>query len=73
MESNSQKFHRNSSVDPKTGEKLIIGSRKYNKLVEKYGDVKIVSPKTNKKITIGKGEYQKLLNQGYTQDELLND
>jgi hypothetical protein len=71
MESYQQLFLKNPSINPKTGEKIEIGSKTYLKLVKKYGIPKIKSPKTGYKISVGKGEYNKLLKQGYTDDSLL--
>ena len=70
MESPADLFHQNPNLDPKTGEPVIIGSRKYKQLTKKYGDVKIKSP-DNTTITVGKGTWKKLLKQGYTQEQLL--
>jgi hypothetical protein len=71
MESYQRLFLKNPSINPKTGEKIEIGSKTYLKLVKKYGVPKIKSPKTGYKISVGKGEYNKLLKQGYTDDSLL--
>lgn len=73
METYEQKFHITPNKHPKTGQDIVIGSREYLKLVEKYGDPKVTSPKTGYKITVNKGEYQKLLKEGYTEQDLLSN
>ena len=65
-------FRKNPSINPVTGESVKIGSVKYKKLTQLYGELSIKSPKSNKKITIGKGEYKKLLKNGYTEQQLLS-
>lgn len=65
-----QKFQQNPSINPKTGLPVVIGSKEFIKLTEKYGNVTIYSPKTSSKIAIGKGEYKKLL-KTYTESELI--
>ena len=72
MESSRKRFTTNPTIDPRTNEKLIIGSRKYNQLTKKYGDIKIKSPKSGRSIALGKGEWKKLINEGYTENELIN-
>ena len=70
--SRKTKFITSPTIDPRTGNKITIGSKQYKQLVERYGEPnKIISPKTGSKINIGKGEYKKLIKQGYTDDELL--
>lgn len=71
MESTKSKFLTNPNKNPKTGEDMKIGGKKYKKLEEKYGVPKIKSPKTQKKIGVNKGEYKKLIKEGYTDDQLL--
>ena len=72
MESYAERFHKNPSVDPKTGSKLQIGSKQFKQLTNKYGEVKIVSPETKNTITVGKGSWKDLIKKGYTEDQLLS-
>jgi hypothetical protein len=65
------KFLSYPNKDPKTGELIKIGGKRYKELEEKYGTPKIKSPKTQSKIGVGKGEYKKLIKEGYTDDQLL--
>ena len=68
----AERFRLNPTINPSTQEPVIIGSKEYNKLEEKYGPpLKIKSPKTQKKISVNKGEYKKLIKEGYTDDQLL--
>lgn len=69
--SSKDKFLLYPNQNPKTGEKIEIGSKQYKKYEEKYGTPKIKSPKTQAKIGVGKGEYKKLIKEGYTEQELL--
>lgn len=69
--STKQKFLSSPNKDPKTGEIIKIGGKRYKALEEKYGTPKIKSPKTQFKIGVGKGEYKKLIKEGYTDDQLL--
>ena len=71
MDSLVQQFVSNPTRNPITGEVIKIGSSKYKKLTDIYGDVKIKSPKTGYKITVGKGEYKKLIKGGYKESDLL--
>ena len=72
MEIPRQLFHNYPNIDPETGDKILIGSKKYLELVNKYGEPpKIISPKSGKKIGIGKGEYYKLIKEGYDESDLL--
>lgn len=66
-----QKILSFPNKDPKTGEMIKIGGKRYKALEEKYGTPKIKSPKTQFKIGVGKGEYKKLIKEGYTDDQLL--
>ena len=72
MQSRKEKFLTRPNEDPKTGEIILINSKKYKDLDEskfvraialekKYGTPKIKSPKTDNKISVGKGEYKKLI------------
>lgn len=73
MESNKDKFLKNPTVHPKTGEKIKIGSKEFVKLAEKYGYPKIKSPKSKTSIAIGKITYNNLIkNKEYTEDYLLS-
>lgn len=50
-----EQFKKLPIIDPKTGESIEILSKKYYKLVNKYGEpYKIKSPKSGKMISIGK-------------------
>ena len=72
METHREQFIKNPSVNPKTGEKIIIGGKEYRQLTSEFGDIKVHSPETRREITVGKATYKKLLKQGYTQDYLLS-
>ena len=72
METNKSRFHKNPTIDPKTGDYIDINSKRFKRLVKKYGDVKIVSPQSGREISVGKSTYNKLLKGGYSVDELFN-
>jgi hypothetical protein len=67
-------FKKHPNIDPYNGEIIEINSKRYNELVNKYGEPnKIKSPKSNKLISVGKGEYKKLKHEfKYTDEQLLN-
>jgi hypothetical protein len=65
-------FHSNPLINPISGKTIKINSKEYQKLVQKYGPVKIKSPKTKRLITVGKDAYNNLLKEGYTDDQLIN-
>src|SRR5438445_9069527 len=72
MNTHKQKFIANPRENTVTSEKVKIGTFKYKKLTDIYGEIKIISPETQNKITVGKGEYKKLIkSEKYTEDELL--
>lgn len=70
--SKKSQFKSNPLIDPVNGKAIKINSKRYNELIDKYGEPnKINSPKSKKLISVGKGEYKKLIKEGYTDNQLI--
>lgn len=72
MDSLSEQFRLVPIINPKTGNDVVVNSKEYHQLVDKYGEpYKVRSPKTQVFITVGKATYNNLITDGYTPKEII--